>query len=365
MRADVFKKWAKPFKFVLVGCGRTGHCYATVIHNHPRMTLEAVIDPNAEAAEAFRHSFRCKSFGSVEEYLAAGHPADGAVICTPPTSHTEIATSLLGNRIHTLCEPPLALDLESAVKMQETARGCGATLMMGSKFRFVADVIQAKGLIQAGILGHVLEFEGDFRETVDMTSRWNVRPEISGGGVLMDGGPQGVDAVRYLFGPIQALRAEEGRRVQSRDVEDTVRLELSTEPGIIGTLHLSWSLKNNGDDYFRIYGTQGNMCIGWHKSFYRPTGASDWIHFGQGYSTQKALGVQLNHFIDVISGEEIPEISSEDELASVRVIETAYRSLATGKHMNIGTTDASAAQARKLSLFSASTKPFPTWIFNH
>ena len=73
MRADVFKKWAKPFKFVLVGCGRTGHCYATVIHNHPRMTLEAVIDPNAEAAEAFRHSFRCKSFGSVEEYLAAGH----------------------------------------------------------------------------------------------------------------------------------------------------------------------------------------------------------------------------------------------------------------------------------------------------
>ncbi|MBN2338684.1 MAG: Gfo/Idh/MocA family oxidoreductase [Acidobacteria bacterium] len=341
-----------------------GHCYATVIHNHPHMSLEAVIDPNPEAAKAFRHSFRCKSYGSVQDYLAAGHQAEGAVICTPPVSHAGIATQLLENRTHTLCEPPLALDPESAEKMKETARRCAATLMMGSKFRFVADVIQAKGLIQAGILGHVLEFEGDFRETVDMTSRWNVQPEISGGGVLMDSGPLAVDVVRYLFGPIQAIRAEEGRRVQSKEVEDTVRLELSTEPGILGTLHLSWALKNNGEDYFRIYGTQGNMCIGWRTSFYRPTGAADWIHFGEGYSTQKALGLQLSHFMDVVSGEEVPEITAEEELASVRVIETAYRSLATGRHMHIGKADPDAARARKLSLISSSSKSFPTWIFN-
>jgi hypothetical protein len=68
--------------------------------------------------------------------------------------------------------------------------------------------------------------------------------------------------------------------------------------------------------------------------------------------------------MDVVSGEEVPEITAEEELASVRVIETAYRSLATGRHMHIGAADPDAARARKLSLISSSSKPFPTWIFN-
>lgn len=331
------------------------------------MKLAAVVDVNPEAARAFSSSFGCESYTSVEEYLASGHMTECAILCTPPSDHAETACKLLASRIHVLCESPLALKAADAEQMIHVSRTYGATLMMGAKFRFIPDIIQAKGLIQAGILGHLLEFEGDFREMVDMSGRWNVQPGISGGGVLVDSGTLALDAVRYLFGSVQALRVEEGRRVQSREVEDTVRLELSTDSGILGTLHLSWALKSSSEDYFRIYGTQGNMCIGWKKSMYRPSGAVDWINFGEGYSTQKAFRLQLAHFIDVIANEEMPEISAEDAVESVRVIESGYQSLASGRHVTLypAAADPSVMGERKLSLINSSKTTFPTWIFRH
>jgi predicted dehydrogenase len=318
-----------------VGCGKIGHSYATLINSHPEMKLTAVVDVNPDAAHAFGDSFRCSSYTSLDDYFASDNPVECGVICTPSFEHAEIACRLMKQRIGVLCEQPFALDCASAERMIDVSRTYGVSLMMGSKFRFVPDIIHAKGLIQAGILGQVLEFEADFRDPIDMRNRWNIRREISGGGVLIDGGTSAVDATRYLFGPILGVRAEEGRRVQSNDVEDTARLAVRTTSGILGTIHLSWTLKNPGDDYLRIYGTQGNLCIGWKKSMYRPNGAIDWINFGEGYSTQKALTLQTGHFINVVAGEEIPEISAEDELESVRTIQLAYQSLQSGRFLNI------------------------------
>jgi predicted dehydrogenase len=329
------------------------------------MELVAVVDVNTEAAHAFSNSFRCSSYASVNDYFAADNPADCAIICTPSSQHSAIACSLLQNRINVLCEQPFALDSASAEKMIDASRAYGATLMMGSRFRFVPDIIHAKGLIQAGILGQVLEFEADFREPIDMRNRWNIRRELSGGGVLIDSGSSAVDVVRYFFGPVMGVCVEEGCRVQSKDVEDTVRLTVKTMSGVLGTIHLSWTLKNSGDEYFRIHGTQGNLCIGWKKSMYRPNGALDWINFGEGYNTQKALTLQTTHFIDVVAGEEIPEISADDELESVRAIETAYQSLLTGQFLNIHADQVSAASSlrkHKLAVVP-SESAFPAMIF--
>ncbi len=328
-------RWRKLYKFVLLGCGKTGYSYATAIHENPKTELAAVIDVNPEAAKAFGASFRCSAYTSLEEFLKSNNDADCAVICTPPSFHAESACRLMQKHINVLCEQPFALDSASAEKMIDTSRAYGVQLQMGARMRFIADIVHTKGLIHAGILGQILAFEGDFRESVNMQNRWNIQPEISGGGVLMDSGSLAVDIASCLFGKILTVRAEESVRIQSPAVEDTVRLELLTASEIIGTIHLSWNLNNAGDDYFRIYGTQGNLSIGWNKSMYRPNGAKDWIHFGEGYSTMKALSRQLADFIYVVAGEGVPEISAAEEIESVRIMEAAYKSLSTGQDMNV------------------------------
>ena len=330
------------------------------------MKLAAVVDVNPDAARAFGDSFNCSSYTSLDDYLACGNPADCGLICTPSCEHTEIACSLMQRRIHVLCELPFALNSASAERMIDVSRAYGVSLMMASKLRFVPDLLHARGLIQAGILGQVLEFEADFRDPVDMRNRWNIRRDISGGGVLIDSGSFTLDIARYFFGPILGVRVEEGWRIQSEDVEDTVRLALRTDSGVLGTAHLSWTLKNPGDEYLRIYGTQGNLCIGWKKSMYRPNGAIDWINFGEGYSTQKATTLLMKHFINCIAGDELPEIDAEDALESVRVIETAYKSLLSGRFLNIHPEQASAeallTKSQKLSVIH-SEPTFPAWIF--
>jgi len=335
LQGKVSSRWRKSYQFVLVGCGRIGHSYATVIDRHPEMELAAVVDLNAEAASAFGSSFRSSVHSSLDGFFATGKSVDCAVICTPSSDHADIACQLMQKGIHVLCEQPFALDSASAERMIDVSHAYGVHLLMGSRLRFVADIIHTRGLIQAGILGQVLVFEGDFRDLVDMRNRWHIRREISGGGVIVDSGHLGVDVASYLFGHLLGVRAEEGQRVQSADVEDTVRLEIQTISGILGTVHLSWNLKNNGDDYFRIYGTQGNLCIGWKKSMYKPNGAQDWISFGEGYNTLRALKRQMEHFVEVAAGEDAPEISDGDILESVRAIEAAYQSLQSGQFVNI------------------------------
>ena len=355
-------RWRKPLKFALIGCGKAGHSYATIIDNHPKTDLAAVIDTNPEAARAFGVSFGCKSYASADEYLAANKLADCAVVCAYPSANSEIACKLMQHRVNVLIEQPFALDTASAEKMLDISRTYGVQLMMGSKFRYVPDIIHARGLIQAGILGCVLEFKGDFRDTVDMRNRWNVQPQLSGGGVLMEKGGMSVDMVHQLFGPIQSIHAEEGQRIQSEAIEDTVRLELRTVSGIMGTIHMSWTLKSDGDNYFRIYGTQGNLCIGWKKSMYRPNGAVDWINFGEGFSTMKALMLQLSNFTNAVTEGEIPEINADDELESVRAIEIAYQSLRTGQCLDLRASspaNCSPSEDRKFSLVGSTKVSCP------
>jgi predicted dehydrogenase len=347
----VHKGWHKPLKMVLVGCGRIAHSYATVIDNRPDMTLAAVVDVNPDAARAFGTSFRCNFHTSLEDYLGSDEQAECAVICTPPSGQSEMACKLMQKGTSVLCETPFALNSTSAQKMIEVSHSYGVHLMMGSKFRYISDLIHAKGLIQAGILGQVLVFEIDFRDAVDMRDRWNMRPEISGGGVLIDSGGHAIDIVRYLIDPIMKVRAVEASRVQSPYVEDTVRLDLCTTSGVIGAINLSWTIKNATDDYVRIYGTQGTLCIGWKNSMYRPSGAVDWIRFGEGYSTLKAITRQLINLVEVVAKNGNPETYAEDGLETVRAVEAAYQSLPTGKWLHLApASSAITSNERKFSV---------------
>lgn len=359
LKVESSNRWRKPYKFLLVGCGKTGHSYATVIDRHPGMELAAAIDVNPDAAGAFGNSFRCSNYSSLDDYFASSNAVDCAVICTPPSDHSETARRIMKKGIHVLCEQPFTLDSESGEKVIDDSHACGVQLMMASRHRFVPDIIQAKGLIQAGILGQVLLFEADFRDLVDMRNRWNIQKDISGGGVLANSGPA-VDIASYLFGHLLGVHAEEGTRIQSADVEDTVRLDLRTISGVMGTAYLSWTLKGADDDYFRIYGTEGTLCVGWKKSMYRPNETKDWINFGEGYSTLRALSRQVSHFINVIADDEIPEIGAGDVVESVRTLEAAYQSLQTGEFVKIHPASKAAGsplEARKFSALRSNRTP--------
>lgn len=321
---------ARDITVALIGCGRIAQSHLEVIQSLPDCHLVAAVDVVPAAAESVAQRAGGQAYLDYREALERARP-DAVVVCTPPHTHAEIASHCLEAGVHVLCEKPLAISVGDAERMVKAAQMGDALLMMASKFRYVRDVIQAKGVIEAGLLGQIVLYENTFCSRADMRDRWYSKRELSGGGVLIDNGSHSLDIVRYLLGPIAQVQGQEGKNVQGLEVEDSVQLYFRTVNEVMGTLHLSWSIPKELDTYINVYGTEGQLSVGWRSSRYRQSEKLNWVAFGEGYKKQDCMKRQMRNFVDSINGVDRPIITEQDALESVRVIETAYRSLAMNK----------------------------------
>jgi predicted dehydrogenase len=312
--------------FAIIGTGAIARAYEAAFDGMEEGQIVAVCDVRLDAAEEYARRIGCCAFTSVEDLLAAGC-FDAAVVCTPPAAHEAVTCLLLAAGKHVLCEKPLATNVASAHRMIEASQRSGTRLTMASKFRYVADVRRARGLVSEGAIGELVFVENAFTSRVDMCRRWNADAAISGGGVLIDNGTHAVDILRYFLGHLRDVQIVEGRRLQNLPVEDTVRLFVHNENGVMGSSDLSWSIDKELETYLRVYGSEGAILVGWKESKYRRRGESAWHVLGNGYDKVQAFRDQLRNFCGAIEGTEALLITPRDALASVEVIQAAYAAL--------------------------------------
>jgi predicted dehydrogenase len=315
-------------RFGLIGAGAIAGAHLQALQALGNdVQLVGIHDANLQAANTMAQEAGCPAFSDLELFLKEGQP-EAVILCTPPSTHAEIAIGLMQRGISVLCEKPLSIHPADARAMLAAANSAGVVFTMASKFRYVEDVEKARGLIQDGTLGEIILLENTFAARVAMADRWNADPEIGGGGVLMDNGTHSADIVRYLLGPVAEVQATEGNRFQNLQVEDTVHLFLRSEAGVMASIDLSWSINKQLDYYIGIYGTEGVIRIGWQESFYeRPNNGGKHV-FGSGYSKLGAFEAQLRNFLGAMRGTEALRITPAEALDSVEVIAAGYRSLA-------------------------------------
>ncbi len=323
----------------LVGTGAIATAYAQALQECPFARLSAACDTNAEAVASFSAAADCASYTDVER-MFSGQRLDGVIVCTPPSTHEEIAMAAMRNAINVLCEKPLTIDPASARRMVKAAQKHRVLLTMASKFRFVDDVRRARELLTAGEIGDLVLIENAFTSRIDMSTRWNSDPKQSGGGVLIDNGTHAVDLLRFFMGQLSDVQIFEGRRVQSVAVEDTVRLFVRNAEGAIGTSDLSWSINKELDHYLRIYGSDGTIVVGWRESKIKRSGEKEWTVFGNGYDKVSAFRKQIENFAHAIRGTATIELKPAEAVGSVEVISAAYAALAASRwekvHLELG-----------------------------
>jgi predicted dehydrogenase len=312
----------------LIGAGGIAGAYADLFQHVKMAQVVGVVDVDAEKAHALASRVDAIPFGSHADLDQMD--CDAVIICTPPVTHVKIASYFLERAIPVLCEKPLAINTSSARRLLELAHRNGVVLTMAAKFRYVEDVIRAKSIVDSGILGDIILFENAFASRVAMAERWNADPEISGGGVLIDNGTHSVDIVRYFLGPITEVMAVEAKRVQRLPVEDTAQLFLRTAGDVPATVDLSWSINKELDSFINVYGSNGTIRVGWRDSKFRQATSTDWVVFGHGYDKVECMRRAVENFCLAVRGEEQLLIKPDEAIASVEVIEAAYRSLGRG-----------------------------------
>lgn len=317
-------------RFGIVGAGAIASAYAEALQNSDGVCLTGVADTVTEVAESFASKFGATPFAS-HAALAASGVCDAVIVATPPATHEAVVIDLVNHGLPVLCEKPFAVNGVSARRMASAASEKGILLSMASKFRYVDDVSTAREMISRGDIGEIKLIENVFTGVVDMTNRWNAKPELSGGGVLVDNGTHSVDIVSFLTGPIASASARVGPRFQEIDVEDHVFLSLETSSGALAQIETSWSLHKDRSDYLAIYGSEGVIELGWKQSRVRRPLTGAWEAFGTGYGKVAAFSNQVLDFAAGVRGEATHNLTTlADSIASVDVVSVAYTSIAEG-----------------------------------
>jgi predicted dehydrogenase len=350
-----------PLRFGLVGAGRIAETYVQAfagLEEAGLARIAAVADVRPEAALALARRIGCPAFEShgamsAMSTMPGSVGVDAVIVCTPPVTHPDIALHFLRRRVHVLCEKPLSIDVRSARLMAQGARRTGALLTMASKFRYAEDVVRAHRLVEDGAIGEILEVENVFTSRTGMAGRWNSDPVLSGGGVLIDNGTHSVDLMRFFLGPLVDVQVVEGARSQGLAVEEAVRLFVRNDHGVPGCIDLSWSVGKEAESFLILHGTAGTLQVGWRESRYQRTSESGWVAFGSGYDKVQAFRAQIGNFVRAIRGEEELRITMEDALASVEVIEAAYRALQGSRWTAVGSVPDRLRKPRRLSLVPA------------
>jgi len=313
-------------KFALIGTGGIAQTYAQAFQQSNCCKIVAVADINQDSAKAFAEPFGARSFSDYKT-LAENSEIDAVIIATPPNTHLEIATYFMNRGVNVLCEKPLCLSVAEARAMIETAEKTGVVFTMATKFRYCEDVVKAKAILTSGVLGEIVQFENAFTAKVDMSKRWNSDFEISGGGVLIDNGTHSVDIIRYFLGAITEVLAVETSGTQNLSVDENVKLLAKTAGGVVASVDLTWGINKELPNFISVYGSNGTLHIGWRESKYKSSSSPDWNIFGTGYDKVQAFRSKIENFRNAIVEREELLTKPEDALASVEVIEAAYKSL--------------------------------------
>ena len=127
-------------------------------------------------------------------------------VCTPGSSHAEIAIAALRAGKHVLCEKPLANTLAEAERMTleaQCAAERGVRTMVGFNYRRVPAVAFARQMIADGRLGPIRHVRAvylqDWIVDPEFPLVWRLRAEEAGSGAIGDIGAHIVDVTQYLL----------------------------------------------------------------------------------------------------------------------------------------------------------------------
>lgn len=168
---------------------------------------------------------------------------DVAVITTPVFLHGSMIEEAIDVNLNIFVEKPLALNSEECRSILAKKNSCKS--LVGYCKRFMGTYTFVKELIDESIMGNVNAFQAQMfvEQVFNREKGWQYDPAKSGGGVLVDLGSHAIDLMHYLFGDINSVSSI-GKRIFSENVEDYVSTNFNFKNGVMGSLQLSWSMKN-------------------------------------------------------------------------------------------------------------------------
>lgn len=205
--------------------------------------LAAFCEPNRTIRNGFETLVpNLSAYQNYADMLDAA-PLDAVFICTPPSSHIEIAMACVRKGCHVFIEKPLSLTAEAAKPLVELLKQTGRIGMVGYMMRYADPFSKAREIVKQGVLGRVLACRAATKvsQIYKAGKGWRYSRKESGGGVLIAQGSHAVDLMCWIIGTPHSVNLRSNSHY-SGTVEDFVQALFSWGGGTIGSLDSSWSV---------------------------------------------------------------------------------------------------------------------------
>ena len=341
-------------KIGILGCGKIAQVrHIPEYAANPDCQLVGFYNPTKSRAEDMAAKYGGLAYDTAEELLA-NPEIDAVSVCAANYAHAALSIQALKAGKHVLCEKPMATTLADCEAMVECAKKNGKFLMIGHNQRLAKAHMEAKRLIDAGLIGDIITFRTSFGHGGPET--WAIKPgkdtwffdkSKAAMGVMADLGVHKTDLIQYLTGQrvvrttarLVTLdkRGEDGELI---GVDDNAVCIYEMSGGAFGTMTASWTYYGAEDNSTVLYGTKGIMRIyddPAHSIVVKLADGQEQVYDVEQIQTndnQTKSGV-IDLWVDCLKNNRAPEISGESALYAMRAVFASIASSQTGKAVEI------------------------------
>jgi len=259
---------ANSVRVVVLGAGSAAQVVHLPILKRLRdVKVVGLVDTQERIARTIAERFEIPEVGEDLEGLAARVEFDAVLVCVPNHAHEEAVIAALGHEAHVLCERPLTIARDSAVRMVEAADRAQRQLLVANNHRFRYDVRAIRHFVTSGDLGSIQFVRSTWlnRRSARPRHGWRRERIHTGGGALMDLGAQALDVALWTldYPDVERVRARTWGRPDAAETGAVVQLALADSVTV--TVEVSWELADERDHH-ELYvlgsdGTAGSLPL--------------------------------------------------------------------------------------------------------
>jgi len=316
----------------IIGCGLIGQKRAKSLGEG---RLVACADVNEGRAKVLAGNSGAKVFTDWRELLALPE-VEVVVIATLHDSLAEITLAAVEAGKHVLVEKPAGRTPAELEPVMRAAERRGVKVHVGFNHRYHRAFRKARELFEAGALGQLMFVRARYGHggRIGYDKEWRAKPDLSGGGELMDQGSHLIDLSRWFLGEFHEVQGVAHTYYWDMPVDDNGFMLLKTEKQQVAFLHAScteWKNLFSMEIYGRnakleisgIGGSYGVERLTYYKMLPEmgPPETTSWEYPME----DDSWAVGLSEFYEDIRLGRHPAAGLQDAYEVLKVIEIIYR----------------------------------------
>ncbi len=203
--------------------------------NHTRIlaqleVLTAICDTNKEMSKEFGEKYSVNHYDSVDSLLDSEN-FDGAFVCTPTSTHSEIATKLIQKRKSVFIEKPMTYLSEEGEDLVQLAKKNNVVLTCGYIERFNPAVTLVKDYVKSKKYGELVMLEFHRENRMPM--------HIKDVGIIYDTSVHDIDTAMWLFDDTPQVVFARSGKIQ-HEHEDFATIMLGFKDNKVAIISSNW-----------------------------------------------------------------------------------------------------------------------------